>query len=284
MASPNFVDKDDMVLACIDNIRFMADLPDESMQLIVTSPPYNISKEYEAEASLADYLDTQGSVIAECVRLLRPQGSICWQVGNYISHGEIIPLDAVLFPIFRSHGLKLRNRIVWHFGHGLHCSRRLSGRYETINWWTKGEDYTWNLDPIRVPAKYPGKRHFRGPRIGELSGNPNGKNPTDVWDIPNVKSNHPEKTAHPCQFPVELIERLVLSMTDPGEAVFDPYVGVGSTVIAALMHGRTAYGCDTGQDYIDIALDRVRQLKAGTLRTRPMGKPIYDPLLPRGGH
>ena len=274
----------DVVLACIDNLRFMADLPDESMQLIVTSPPYNMSKEYEANTSLGDYLEGQRAVIAECVRLLRPQGSICWQVGNYVSQGEIFPLDAVLFPIFKSHGLQLRNRIVWHFGHGLHCTKRLSGRYETINWWTKSGDYTWHLDPIRIPAKYPGKRHFRGPRRGELSGNPNGKNPGDVWDIPNVKSNHVEKTAHPCQFPVELVERLVLSMTDPGDMVFDPYVGVGSTVIAALMHDRVAYGCDIDQEYIDIALDRIQQLQAGTLRTRAMGKPVYDPSLPRGGH
>ena len=96
-----------------------------------------------------------------------------------------------------------------------------------------------------VPAKYPGKKHFKGPNIGKLSGNPLGKNPSDVWVFPNVKNNHPEKTNHPCQFPVELAERLVLSMTAEGDAVFDPYMGVGSSLIAALMHDRAAYGCDT---------------------------------------
>ena len=166
-------------------------------------------------------------MINHCVRLLHPQGSICWQVGNYIDRGEIIPLDTILYPMFVAHRLHLRNRIVWHFGHGLHCSKRLSGRYETINWWTKGDTYTWNLDPIRIPSKYPGKRYFKGPKRGQLSGNPLGKNPSDVWSIPNVKNNHPEKTVHPCQFPVELVERLVLSMTDPDDTVFDPYMGVG---------------------------------------------------------
>ena len=271
-------------LACEDNLAFMERIRDGQMHLIVTSPPYNLGKDYEAKTSLDDYLEGQDRVISECVRVLHPQGSICWQVGNYVNNGEIVPLDAVLYPLFRHHGLKLRNRIVWYFGHGLHSTRRLSGRYETINWWTKTEDYTWNLDPIRVPSKYPGKRHFKGPNIGKLSGNPKGKNPSDVWGFPNVKNNHPEKTIHPCQFPVELVERLVLSMTNPADAVFDPYMGVGSSVIAALMHGRDAYGCDIVPEYVDIAWQRVRQLYEGSLRTRPMGKPIYDPAKPNGGH
>ena len=272
------------VLACEDNLDFMPGLPDGMFKLIVTSPPYNLGKEYETRSPLDDYLKAQQRVIRECVRLLHPQGSICWQVGNYVKDGEIVPLDAVLYPLFHSAGLRLRNRIVWHFGHGLHASKRLSGRYETINWWTKGDDYTWNLDPIRVPSKYPQKRHFKGPKIGQLSGNPKGKNPSDVWEFPNVKSNHVEKTIHPCQFPVELVERLVLSMTDEGDAVLDPYMGVGSTIIAALMHGRMAWGCDVVADYVEIARARVRQLRAGTLRTRPMGKPVHDPAQPNGGH
>jgi len=192
--------------------------------------------------------------------------------------------DPCRHDFFAELGLKLRNRIIWHFGHGLHCAKRLSGRYETINWWTLGNDYTWNLDAIRVPSKYPGKRHFKGPNIGKLSGNPKGKNPSDVWTFPNVKNNHPEKTAHPCQFPVELVERLVLAMTEEGDAVLEPYMGVGSSIIAALKHGRAAWGCDLIPEYVETARDRVRQLRAGTLRTRPMNKPVYDPSLPNGGH
>ena len=272
------------VLGCENNLTFMQGMPDEKFKLIATSPPYNLGKEYESRDSLDAYLAMQEHVIRECVRVLHPQGSLCWQVGNYVENGEVIPLDTVLYPIFRAQGLKLRNRIIWHFGHGLHCTRRLSGRYETINWWTKSDDYTWHLDPIRVPSKYPGKRYYKGPNIGKLSGNPIGKNPSDVWIFPNVKNNHPEKTTHPCQFPVELVERLVLSMTDPGDAVFDPYMGVGSSVVAALLHNRRAYGCDIVEEYVDIARTRVRQLFAGELKTRPMGKPIYDPTLPNGGH
>jgi len=272
------------VMACKDNRAFMRDLPSGVFKLIVTSPPYNLGKSYEGRTTLDMYLAEQKQVIGECVRLLHRQGSICWQVGNYVSNGEITPLDTLLYPLFRAHGLKLRNRIVWRFGHGLHCTNRLSGRYETINWWTKGDDYTWDLDPIRVPSKYPNKRHFKGPKVGQLSGNPKGKNPSDVWDFPNVKSNHPEKTSHPCQFPVELVERLVLSMTDEGDAVFDPCLGVGSAIVAAIKHNRRGFGCDTVQEYVRIAFERMKNLEAGTLRLRPMNKPIYDPALPNGGH
>ena len=272
------------MLACQDNIEFMAGLPDGSMNLIVTSPPYNVGKQYEDPVPLESYVQDQARVIAECVRLLHPEGSLCWQVGNFVDQGEVFPLDVLLYPHFKGQGLKLRNRIVWHFEHGLHCTRRLSGRYETINWFTKSDRYFYDLDPIRVPAKYPGKRHFKGPNIGKLSGNPKGKNPGDVWIFPNVKSNHVEKTIHPCQFPVELVERLVLSMTKPGDAVLDPYMGVGTSVVAALMHGRAGFGCDLVNEYVEIARSRIQALYAGTLRTRPMGKPVYDPMKPNGGH
>ena len=274
----------DATMACADNLQFMRPLAAESMKLIVTSPPYNLGKAYEQRTAMDEYVRQQVQVISECVRLLHPEGSICWQVGNHMHAGEIVPLDIVIYESFRSHGLKLRNRIVWHFEHGLHCSKRLSGRYETVMWFTKGDRYTFNLDAIRVPSKYPGKKHFKGPRVGQLSGHPLGKNPGDVWVIPNVKNNHIEKTIHPCQFPVELVERLVLALTNERDAVLDPYMGVGSTVIAALKHGRSAYGCDTVPEYVDTAWSRVHQLRAGSLQTRPMGKPVYDPRLPYGGH
>lgn len=271
-------------MAASDNLKFMRPLEDESMQLIVTSPPYNIGKSYEKRSPLDAYIKAQAQVISECVRLLSPCGSLCWQVGNHVQGGEITPLDIALYPIFHEHGLKLRNRIIWHFEHGLHCSKRLSGRHETILWFTKGDNYVFNLDPIRVPPKYPGKKYFKGPKAGQLSCNPLGKNPGDVWVIPNVKNNHVEKTEHPCQFPVELIERLVLSLTNPKDSVFDPYMGVGSSVIAALKHNRNGYGCDITRKYVEIAWGRVKALHAGKLETRPMNKPVYDPKIPYGGH
>src|SRR6266508_3505874 len=210
--APQFGPKERAVVFAGDCRTLLRQVPSESIQLVVTSPPYNLGKEYERRLHLDDYAANQREIIRDCVRVLKPGGSICWQIGNYVQAGAIIPLYALLYPVFAELGLRLRNRIVWHFEHGLHCSRRLSGRYEVILWFTKGEKYEFNLNAIRIPQKYPGKKYFKGPKAGQYSCNPLGKNPGDVWVIPNVKSNHVEKTGHPCQFPVELIERLVLSM------------------------------------------------------------------------
>ncbi len=260
-----------------DVSNLLKDIPDEFVQLVVTSPPYNIGKSYETRTNLSVYLEQQKHIINECIRILKPCGSICWQVGNYIENGEIIPLDIVLFNIFADNGLKLRNRIIWHFGHGLHAKKRFSGRYEVILWFTKTDDYVFNLDMVRVPQKYPNKRYFKGPNKGELSGNPLGKNPSDVWEIPNVKANHVEKTIHPCQFPVELIERLVLALSNEGDWVFDPFLGVGTTAVAALIHNRRAIGAEIQKEYFEITKERIKLAEEGKLRIRPMDREVFDP-------
>ncbi len=257
--------------------EMLGQVPSGAIQLVVTSPPYNLGKEYESRLHLDDYVAQQREVIAECVRVLSDSGSICWQVGNYVDDGAIIPLDSLLYPVFADLGLKMRNRIVWHFEHGLHCSRRLSERYETILWFTKGDDYVFELDAIRVPQKYPGKKYFKGPKAGQYSCNPLGKNPGDVWTIPNVKSNHVEKTGHPCQFPVELIERLVLALSREGDWVLDPFLGTGTSIIAALRHERRGIGAETVRKYIDLAKSRIRLAANDELPVRPMNRPVFDP-------
>lgn len=230
----SFSEENSATLYLGDCLDFLRQIPDRSIQLIVTSPPYNIGKEYEKILDIKEYVSQQSQVIDECVRVLKKEGSICWEVGNYVDDGGILPLDILLYDCFKNNHLQLRNRIVWRFGYGLHCSKRFSGRYETILWFTKSGNYTFNLDAVRIPQKYPGKKHFKGPNIGQYSSNPKGKNPSDVWDIPNVKSNHVEKTCHPCQFPVALVQRLVLALSNECDIVFDPFLGVGSTAVAGI--------------------------------------------------
>lgn len=251
-----------------DCLTVLKKVEDGKFDLILTSPPYNVGKSYETKTSIEKYLETQEEIIAELVRTLSDKGNICWQVGNYVDKGEIFPLDIFYYQIFKKHGLKLRNRIIWHFGHGLHASNRFSGRYETILWFSKTDNYIFNLDNVRVPSKYPGKRHFKGPKKGQVSGNPLGKNPSDIWEIieqdwdramwniPNVKSNHPEKVDHPCQFPIELVERCVLALTEENSWVLDPFSGVGSTVIGAIKHNRNAIGIEKEDAYCKIARQR----------------------------
>jgi adenine-specific DNA-methyltransferase len=277
------------VIAHGDCLETLRGLPDGFAKLIITSPPYNIGKVYEKATNLTDYLASINPVIHELVRVLSPEGSLCWQVGNYVESSEVFPLDIFYYPFFKEHGFKLRNRIVWHFEHGLHASKRFSGRYETLLWFTKGDTYTFNLDPVRVPSKYPGKTHFKGEKRGQPSGNPLGKNPSDIWriiaqdweqelwDIPNVKANHPEKTIHPCQFPIELVERCVLALTNEGDWVLDPFSGVGSAMLAALKNKRRAIGCEKEAEYVEIAKQRIADLYSGKLRYRQLGKPVHQP-------
>ena len=291
--SPEIIDTFDssyrIILHCGDTLEFLQTLPQGTAKLIVTSPPYNLGKKYESKTQIGDYLDFQNHVIDQLIRVLRHDGSICWQVGNFVENSEVFPLDILYYNHFKKHGLKLRNRIIWRFNHGLHASKRFSGRYETILWFTKSDNYTFNLDSVRIPSKYPGKRHFKGPKRGLPSCNPLGKNPSDVWefvakewdeelwDIPNVKANHPEKTIHPCQYPIELIERCVLALTNEDDWVLDPYCGVGSALIAALKNNRMAMGIDKETEYIFIAKQRIKDFYNGRLKIRPMGKPVYEP-------
>lgn len=279
----------EVVVAPGDCLETLRTLPRGSMQLIITSPPYNIGKDYEKATDLERYLRALAPIVDELIRVLKSGGSLCWQVGNYVEDSEVFPLDIFYYPFFKKHGLRLRNRIVWHFAHGLHASKRFSGRYEVLLWFTKGDSYTFNLDDIRVPSKYPGKRHFKGEKYGQPSGNPLGKNPSDVWqillrdwetamwDIPNVKANHPEKTIHPCQFPIELVERCVLALTSPRDWVLDPFSGVGSALLAALRHDRRAIGCEKEPDYVQAARERIRAFYAGALPYRPLGRPVHVP-------
>lgn len=278
---------------CKDALAFCTSIPSNSVDLLISSPPYNIGKEYETKTSISEYLNNFKPLLLEFERILSDTGSLCWQVGNFVDNGEVYPLDIFFYSYFKEMGFHLRNRIIWHFGHGLHCKKRFSGRYETILWFTKSDKYTFNLDDVRIPSKYPGKKYFKGDKKGQYSGNPKGKNPEDVWtvtverliddwercvwEIPNVKNNHPEKVDHPCQFPVELVERCVLALTNENDLVIDPFAGVGSTLIAALKNNRLAFGSDINREYVDIGLSRIKCLEKDELITRPIYKAIWKP-------
>ena len=285
----NYKENADIVYHNGESLNFLKKIPDGAVQLIITSPPYNVGKEYEVKESIDEYLDKQRTIIQELTRVLSDSGSICWQVGNYVDNGEVFPLDIFYYTIFKEAGYKLRNRIIWKFGHGLHASKRFSGRYETLLWFTKTDEYIFNLDDVRIPAKYPGKRYYKGEKKGQFSCNPKGKNPEDVWefmqrewdvsvwDIPNVKANHPEKTEHPCQFPVELVERCVLAFTNEGDTVLDPFAGVASTLIGAIKNNRKAIGSEKEKEYVAIGSNRIVSFFEGTLKIREIGTEIYKP-------
>ncbi len=266
------------VLFTGDCVELIRRVPDGSIDLTITSPPYCMGKEYETSNSIEDFIAAHKVILPEIVRITRDGGSICWQVGYHVAKQCVYPLDYPVFAILA--GIKdivLRNRIVWAFGHGFHGTSRFSGRHETILWFTKGLDYHFDLDAVRVAQKYPGKRHYKGPHKGEFSGNPKGKNPGDVWDIPNVKGNHIEKLDHPCQFPVGIAERLVRALCPKDGIVFDPYMGSSSTGVAAIINRRRFLGAELNEKYEALAYARLLKAHNGTVRFRPAERPLYLP-------
>lgn len=256
----------------------MCSMPDSSVDLIVSSPPYFMGKEYDRSAKYEDFEKEHRELAPELVRILRTGGSLCWQTGMHVRNGASVPLDFLAYAAFSAdRSLTLRNRIVWHFEHGEHARKRFSGRYETVLWFTKGDDYYFDLDAVRVPQKYPGKRHYKGPKKGEHSGNPFGKNPGDMWAIPNVKAKHMEKTVHPCQFPVGLPQRLVRALTREGDLVFDPFAGVSSAGIAAVVEQRRFLGSEIESKYARVGIQRYKDWSNGTLRVRDWKLPAAQP-------
>lgn len=256
-----------------DCLDLIPQLESESVQLALTSPPYNIGKSYETKSTISDYLKFQEIVLNECWRVLSNGGSLVWQVGNYISPlKEVIPIDLLLFPIIQKlPEARIRNRIVWEYPHGQHCRKRFSGRYEVLLWISKGQEYTFNLDSVRIPQKDPLKRYYKGPNKGKISSHPLGKNPTDVWRINNVKANHPEKTTHPCQFPIELAERVILSLTNQGDCVLDPFSGVASTGVAAVLNGRRTICVEKNGTFIKLGKKRIERAITGEVPRRQSG-------------
>ena len=280
----SFLDND-IQLFNDDCMNVFSSIPNNSISLIVTSPPYCMGKEYEnITDDINSFINLNSKVIKESIRVLKNGGSLCWQTGFHVKNSISIPLDIIIYNIVEKINseledkdkLILHNRIVWTFGHGLNSEKRFSGRYETILWFTKGNEYSFDLDSIRIPQKYPGKKYSRGKKSGEYSGNPLGKNPSDVWDIPNVKANHVEKTSHPCQFPVAIPQRLIKALTKPGDWIMDPFLGSGTTAVAAVLEKRRFIGSEIKKEYIEICKERIEKAIDGSILVRP-DVPVSEP-------
>ena len=271
----SFSERHEVSLINGDCKKLIKNIPDDSVDLIVTSPPYCMGKAYEStHDDIETFMKQHEAIFPDLYRVLKLGGSVCWQVGYHVSANCVVPLDYLVYDVisklnsFQTTPLILRNRIIWTFGHGLNSTTRFSGRHEVILWFTKGEAKRFNLDRVRVPQKYPGKRAYKGPNRGNLSGNPLGKNPSDVWDIPNVKAAHVEKTIHPCQFPVAIPQRLIRALTEKGDLVLDPFMGSGTAGVASVLNNRRFVGSEICREYYEIAMDRIQKAISGDLRIR----------------
>ncbi len=262
-------------IICNETLATLQKMPSNSIDLVLTSPPYFLDKEYEDDKTFQGYLAKQTEIIKECNRVLKPTGSIYWNVAQTVNDNEILPLGAMFYTIFKNvakvGNFYMKNWIIWHFEGGINCKNRLSGRYENLLWFVKNkENYTFNLDEIRIPSKWQ--------LLGDKRCNPLGKNPTDFWVFENEtekelafldsensiyeihrisNNNKKEKTNHPCQFPEKLVERVIKSATNKGDVVLDIFNGSGTTCKVANDLERNWIGIDKEEKYCKVAKLRI---------------------------
>lgn len=240
----------------------MSELPDKSVSLMVTSPPYNIDisygnkwengrlktskgKKYKDDLTEERYREMLCSVFEETKRVLKDDGQIWVNIKNRYVDGNIIPPFWIL-DFFQD--MYLKNVIIWNFDWGGSTSKRFCSRYEYVFFFTKKkEDYTFNLEDVKIPAL-----NYRPDRYKSQL-----KNPTDVWRISLVSGNSIERTEHPAQYPEELIERIIKVGTQVGDLVLDPFMGSGTTAVVAKRLGRKYVGYEIEQEYLDIAKKRL---------------------------
>jgi len=237
-----------------DVLDFLGGIPDESIAAVITSPPYNVGKSYDANPANDSmrplrYYAWMCAVIDECERVIAPGGIVAMVLGGTRDReGNIIPLDWVLNKAFEQTPLSYVNRIAWPTHAGLVPNDRLAARWESIIVYSKGPA-SFNPNAARVPQKEFDKRAFRGPNRGKATCHPLGGSPVDWWaDIKHLGHNHPEKVEHPCQFPVALPRRIMLLWTRPGDRILDIFSGSGSTHQACIETGRVFSGCDLAYD------------------------------------
>lgn len=257
----------------IDCLEGMSQISVPFIHLTITSPPYNIGKEYENPLPLEDYLNWCEKWIAEIYRLTCANGAFWLNLG-YLSIPEKAKAIPIPYLLWNRVPFYLIQEIVWNYGAGVAGKLFYSPRNEKFLWYVKNQkEYTFNLDDVRDPnIKYPNQK-----KNGKIKVNLNGKNPTDVWQFPKVTSgtnrSSKERTPHPAQFPIAVVERIVKASSNQNEIIFDPFLGSGTTAVVALTHGRKALGFEINENYCQIAADRITKFM--TKRNTPKQEKLF---------
>ena len=244
-----------------DMLEAMSLLPTELVDLTITSPPYNIGKEYEVPIPLESYIEWTSAWVHQVYRVTAPFGALWLNLGyiEYPGRARAIPLPYLLWERIPFY---LIQEVIWNYGAGVSTKRMFAPRNEKFLWCVKSRDqYTFNLDAVRDPnVKYPNQK-----KNGKIRVNPNGKNPTDVWQIPKDTTGQdvsgrrasPERTSHPAQFPVAVVDRIVKACSNYGQLLLDPFMGSGTTAEVALANGRLVLGFEINAKYVNIAAQRL---------------------------
>ena len=245
--------------------EIMSEIPDNSVDLIVTSPPYNIDIKYGNKTSKGKIVESKGvkysdkmseeeyremlrKVFQECKRVLKDNGSIWINIKNRLINDEVVP-PFWIQDYFSD--MYLKNLLVWNFDWGGSTNKRFAPRYEFIFWYTMDKkNYTFNLDDVKVPAL-----NYRPDRYKTQL-----KNPSDVWRVSMVSGNFAERTNHPAQYPERLIERVILAGSNKGDVVLDPFMGSGTTAVVAKKLKRNYIGYELVEEYVEMANNRLKNV------------------------
>jgi len=245
---------------CGDNLEMLKEVPDESVDLIYIDPPFNSNRNYEVfwedTQEKRAFEDRHGDVQAyitymrpravELYRVLKKTGSFYYHCDWHASHYVKQMLDE----IFNFNNFQ--NEIIWWYRGGGISKKRFGRRHDSIFFYTKGKEWTFNVDEVRTPyseeslarLKYKA-RAFRGDKVYDnYQANPLGKHPDDVWDIQPLMPSEKERRGYPTQKPVRLLERIVKVGSNKGDVVLDAFCGCGTTLVAAQKLGRKWVGID----------------------------------------
>ena len=259
LGEPYFETKDFLLynMDCVDGMKKMSE---EIFDLTVTSPPYNIGKEYEETISLEEYLSWCKVWLDIIYKITKPKGELLLNLGylEIPGKGHAIPIPYLLWSKTKFY---LIQEIVWNYGAGVACKTKLSPRNEKILWYVKNaNDYTFNLDAIRDKnVKYPNQK-----KKGKLRANSLGKNPSDVWQIAKVTSGanraSKERAPHPAQFPMDMIERIIKGFSNENDLVLDPFIGSGTAAEVAIRNNRKVVGFEIVEEYCDYIVKRINNV------------------------
>jgi len=235
-------------IRCGDAIELFRHVKDETVDLIITDPPYNLGKDYGNNHDLKgfdEYIAFTKCWLAEAKRVLKPTGTIYVFMGvRFISYlYDILDRDLKMF---------FNSWVVWHYTQGMGKTKGFSPRHDDILVFNKSKEFVFNLDDVRVPQKYYRARN-----------NMRGANPGDVWKFSHVHYSNPNRQNHPTQKPEGLIERMVLASSNEDSLILDPFSGSGTTLRVCQQLHRNAIGFEINPEYVEMTKERLAMLFSG---------------------
>lgn len=232
-----------------DAIRFLRNLPDNSVQLVLVDPPYNLDLEYWDR--FPNYLDWAKQWIDEIYRVMSDNGN-CVIFGGFqfqdLKQGDLLEILH-----YARHNTKLRliNLIIWHYKNGMSAHRYFANRHEEAIWLSKTKKYYFDLDSVRIPYDKESKKAALKDKRLIPENIEKGKNPTNVWEIGRLNGNSSERVGHPTQKPAEIIRRFVRALSYEGSLVLDFFAGSGTTGRVCIEENRHSIMVDADKSLLD---------------------------------